>query len=180
MPGGRTVNRSALELFKALELLKRHGIVKPPVPVEDLARDEGIQVVRTQASGTESGFILRDGRRIVIGINSRNSRKRQRFTIAHELGHWQLHDGQLIVDHTIRINKRDEVSSAAKDYEEIQANAFAAALLMPEEMIQAAVEREVGLGINSRDDLIQALANEFDVSSEAMGFRLINLGVFSS
>jgi len=165
-----------------LELLKQHGIVKPPVPVEDLARSEGIQVVRTQASGTESGFILRDGKRIVIGINSRNSRKRQRFTIAHELGHWRLHhDGRpLIVDHTIRINKRDEVSSAATDHEEIQANAFAAALLMPEEMVQAAVEREVSLGIDSRDDLIQSLAEEFDVGGEAMGFRLINLGVFSS
>jgi Zn-dependent peptidase ImmA (M78 family) len=166
----------------ALELLKQHGIVKPPVPVEDLARSEGIQVVRTQASGTESGFILRDGKRIVIGINSRNSRKRQRFTIAHELGHWRLHhDGRpLIVDHTIRINKRDEVSSAATDHEEIQANAFAAALLMPEEMVQAAVEREVSLGIDSRDDLVQSLAEEFDVGGEAMGFRLINLGVFSS
>ena len=166
----------------ALELLERHGIVQPPVPVEQLARDEGIQVVRTQAAGTESGFILRDSKRTVIGINSRNSRKRQRFTIAHELGHWQLHhDGRpLIVDHTIRINKRDEVSSAATDHEEIQANAFAAALLMPDEMVQAAVKREVALGIGSRDDLVQTLADEFDVSGEAMGFRLINLGIFSS
>ncbi|MGH2892603.1 MAG: ImmA/IrrE family metallo-endopeptidase [Solirubrobacteraceae bacterium] len=164
------------------ELLKRHGVAKPPVPVEQIARREGIQVVRTQASGTESGFLLRDNKRIVIGINSRNSRKRQRFTIAHELGHWQLHhDGRpLIVDHAIRINKRNEVSSAASDHEEIQANAFAAALLMPEEMVQSAVDRELGLGIDSRDDLIQTLADEFDVSSEAIGFRLINLGVFSS
>jgi Zn-dependent peptidase ImmA (M78 family) len=176
MSGGRAADRGALEL------LKQHGIVQPPVPVEDLARNEGIQVVRTQASGTESGFILRDGKRIVIGINSRNSRKRQRFTIAHELGHWRLlHDGRpLIVDHTIRINKRDEVSSAATDYEEIQANAFAAALLMPEEMVRAAVAREVSIGIDSKEILIQTLADEFDVSGEAMGFRLINLGVFSS
>jgi len=165
----------------AVELLKRHGITRPPVPVEEIARTEGIQVVRTQASGAESGFILRDGRRTVIGINSRNAPKRQRFTIAHELGHWRLHEGRsLIVDHTIRINRRNEVSSAATDSEEIDANAFAAALLMPEELIQVAVDREQSLGVESRDDLIQTLASEFDVSTEAMGYRLINLGVFSS
>lgn len=174
MPTRRAPDRSADEL------LNRHGIAKPTVPVEDLARDEGIQVVRTQASGDESGFILRDGRRTIIGINSRNSRRRQRFTIAHELGHWLLHEGRLIVDHTIRINRRDKVSNAATDRQEVEANAFAAALLMPEEFVQVSVDRELSFGTDSRERLIQALANEYDVSSEAMGFRLINLGIFSS
>ncbi|WP_216213061.1 ImmA/IrrE family metallo-endopeptidase [Amycolatopsis aidingensis] len=163
------------------ELLTKYGIHTSPTPVEPIARSEGIQVVRAPASGSESGFLLRDAERVVIGINSQTSRRRQRFTIAHELGHWKLHDGRpLIVDHTIRINKRDQVSSAATDYEEIEANAFAAALLMPAELVQAAVDREQKTGIESRDDLIQALAEEFDVSSEAMGYRLINLGVFTS
>lgn len=70
----------------------------------------------------------------------------------------------------IRINKRDEVSSAATDREEIQANSFAAALRMPGSLLQASVEREVSLGIDARDDLIQTLAEEFDVSGEEMGF----------
>jgi len=166
---------------RARELLDKHGVVKPPVPVEDIAQAEGIQVVRSPASGTESGFLLRDNRRTIIGVNSLTSRRRQRFTIAHELGHWQLHDGQpLIVDHTIRINKRDSVSSAAKDWQEIQANAFAAALLMPDYLVQRAVDREQEIGIETREGLTLTLAKEFDVSTEAMGFRLINLGVFSS
>jgi len=166
---------------RAQRLLARHGIHGMPVPVEDIARAEGIQVIRSPASGTESAFLLRDGQRIIIGVNSRTSRTRQRFSIAHELGHWQLHEGEpLIVDHTIRINKRNEVSSAANDSQEIEANAFAAALLMPITLIQRAVDREVDLGVNTREPLTLSLAKEFDVSTEAMGFRLINLGVFSS
>ena len=57
MSGGRAADRGALEL------LKQHGIVKPPVPVEDVARNEGIQVVRTQAAEKFLfGVLLRDAR----------------------------------------------------------------------------------------------------------------------
>jgi Zn-dependent peptidase ImmA (M78 family) len=166
----------------ALRLLGKYSVFTAPVPVEKIAVDEGVQVVRSSAPGTESGFILRDDDRVVIGVNSRTSRRRQRFTIAHELGHLNLHIGHrvLIVDHVVRINKRDEISSAATDHEEIQANAFAAELLMPAGLVQVAVDREQRSGIETRDELIQTLAEEFDVSTDAMGFRLINLGVFSS
>lgn len=166
---------------RAANLLARHGVATAPTPVEQIARAEGIQVVRSPASGTESAFLLRDGRRVIIGVNSRTSSTRQRFSIAHELGHWDLHEGEpLIVDHTIRINKRNEVSSAATDWQEIEANAYAAELLMPRNLVQRAVERELDFGIVTREGLTLTLAREFDVSTEAMGFRLINLGIFSS
>ena len=71
------------------------------------------------------------------------------------------------------------MSSAATDTEEIEANSFAAALLMPRIWVQAAVDRELQFGINDRDELTLSLAKEFDVSTEAMRFRLINLGIFS-
>lgn len=162
----------------AARLLERHGVITANTPVEEIARAEGIQIVRSPASGTESAFLLRDGRRTIIGVNSRTSRTRQRFSIAHELGHWELHEGEpLIVDHTIRINKRNEVSSAATDIQEIQANAYAAALLMPYRLVQRAVDREQEYGIVTRESLTLTLAKEFDVSTEAMGFRLINLGI---
>lgn len=165
----------------ARNFLDKRGILSAPVPVEDLAWQEDIQVVRSPASGGESAFLMRSAQATIIGINSLTSRRRQRFSIAHELGHWFLHDGRpLIVDHSIRINKRDQVSSAATDHEEIEANAFAAALLMPAHLVQRAVDREQEFGIDSRDTLVQSLAKEFDVSTEAMGYRLINLGVFSS
>jgi len=161
----------------AAELLVRHGIQAPPVPVEDIAVAENIQVVRSTAKGDESGFLLRNGVNVIIGVNSRNSPRRQRFTIAHELGHWRLHKGRpLIVDHWVMINKRDGVSSQATDFEEIEANQFAAELLMPRQFIKDSFKRKQGK-FGSRDVLIGALATEFGVSVEAMGFRLTNLGM---
>ena len=39
-----------------------------------------------------SGTIVREpGGRVVLGVNTFHSKTRQRFTVAHELGHWKLH-----------------------------------------------------------------------------------------
>lgn len=168
---------------EAYKLLTKYNINKPPVPVEEIAKGEGAIIVRQHFEGTESGFALRDGQSIIIGVNTRTSRKRQRFTIAHEIGHLKMGDGKpLIVDHSVRIDMRDEVSSIGTDAEEISANAFGAALLMPQEFVIRYVKRFAGEAIRSRggitrDELVAELAHEFDVSTEAMGFRLINLGI---
>lgn len=165
----------------AAELLASYGVTAPPVHVEQIAISKGIQVVRSAAEWNESGFLLRDNERVIIGVNSRNSSKRQRFTIAHELGHWCLHEGKpLIVDQSVMINKRDDVSSQATDVEEIDANHFAAELLMPKQFVADAVRRHMRTGIGSREELVTTLARDFDVSTDAMGWRLINLGVLSS
>jgi Zn-dependent peptidase ImmA (M78 family) len=167
-------------------LLRKHEVWAPPVPVEDIATKEGAVIVRHHFDGSESGFTLRDGQQIIIGINTRTSRKRQRFTIAHEIGHLMLHEGKtLIVDHTVRIDRRDNVSSIGTDAQEIEANAFGAALLMPHDFVIDRVKQFVawksssGNGF-SREELIAKLAHEFDVSAEAMGFRLVNLGIIAA
>jgi Zn-dependent peptidase ImmA (M78 family) len=61
---------------------------------------------------------------------------------------------------------------------EIEANAFAAALLMPQEMVINCVKGYASQ-VSSRDELTSNLARVFDVSTEAMGFRLINLGILA-
>jgi Zn-dependent peptidase ImmA (M78 family) len=171
---------------RAAALLRKYGIDKPSVPVEDIAAGEGALIVRNHFDGTESGFTLRDGRRIIIGINTRTSRKRQRFSIAHEIGHVLLHPlSPLIVDHAVRIDWRDDVSALGTDAQEIEANAFGAALLMPKGMVIQAVKECVARlkDVNaapSRDELVSELAKSFDVSNDAMGFRLINLGIFAA
>jgi Zn-dependent peptidase ImmA (M78 family) len=166
---------------QAAKLLADYGVATLPVPVEHIAVSHNIQVVRSAGEWSESGFLLRDEQRVIIGVNSRNAPKRQRFTIAHELGHWLLHKGKpLIVDQSVMINKRDDVSSQATDLEEIEANQFAAELLMPQRFIADAASHHLETGIASREELIAALARDFDVSNDAMGWRLINLGVLSS
>jgi Zn-dependent peptidase ImmA (M78 family) len=164
----------------AARLLIEHPAVRPPVDVDELAASLGVSVVlRTFADADVSGMLFR-GERDVIGVNSAHSPVRQRFTIAHELGHRALHPGrELILDAPVRVNFRDRTSSTATDREEIEANAFAAALLMPESMVRAELER---LPPNVRRDLDETtsrLADRFDVSTAALGFRLINLGLTS-
>jgi Zn-dependent peptidase ImmA (M78 family) len=172
------MNGRSFEMAK--KLLARHDIFAPPVLVEDIALDEGLKVVRSAADWNESGFLLRDSSETIIGINSRNAPKRQRFTIAHELGHWMLHDNKrLIVDQSVMLYKRNDVSSQATDEQEIEANSFAAELLMPRSMVRE-VAKTLRSNATSREDFVTAIAREFDVSIEAMGYRLINLGVLSS
>jgi Zn-dependent peptidase ImmA (M78 family) len=164
----------------AQSLLQKYVVDTFPVPIESIARAEGVIIARKAFDGTQSGFALRDGQTRIIGVNSATSPRRQRFTIAHEMGHLDLHEGKpLIVDHAMRIDWRDDVSSLGTNEEEIEANAFAAEILMPARMIRSQVASYAQDGI-TRDRLIVKLARDFDVSAEAMGYRLINLGILAS
>src|SRR5947207_9307240 len=76
----------------AEDLLKRHRISTPPVDVAALAVAEGARIKREVLDADVSGLMVRgpDGR-VSIGINREHHSNRQRFTIAHEIGHMLLH-----------------------------------------------------------------------------------------
>jgi Zn-dependent peptidase ImmA (M78 family) len=101
------------------------------VPVERIAKAEGISLVLKDVEGDISGFLLRrDDGSPVIGVNSHHPPVRQRFTVAHELGHYLLGDeDSLHIDRELRL--RSNLSSQGVDSDEIEANLFAAELLMP-------------------------------------------------
>jgi Zn-dependent peptidase ImmA (M78 family) len=168
---------------RARQLIEHYQISQAPVRVEELAESMGFQIARHRFDGPESGFALRDGNQSIIGVNIQTSRRRQRFTVAHELGHLLMHEGRpLTVDQAVlRIDLRNEVSSMATDLQEIEANTFAATLLMPDEIVSdyATILMRSNGEIN-RDDLIANLARTFDVSIEAMGYRLISLGILTA
>lgn len=165
----------------AARLLAQSGITRPPVDPEVLATADGVLVVRRHFEDADvSGILFRDGDHHVIGVNSAHPLARQRFTIAHELGHRTLHPGrELILDVPVRVNLRDKTSSMASDIEEIEANAFAAALLMPQQMIRDQVNQLPPAKRREPDATAQALAKIFKVSTSALSFRLINLGLTS-
>jgi Zn-dependent peptidase ImmA (M78 family) len=79
----------------------------------------------------------------------------------------------------VRVNLRDKTSSTATDFEEIEANAFAAALLMPERMIRDHVNQLPASKRREPDATATALSAIFKVSNSALNFRLINLGLTS-
>ena len=153
------------------ELLDRHGVDGPSVPVQNIARGEGLDVKQGDL-GAVSGMLVRGTGSATIGVNSKHAPTRRRFTIAHELGHFLLHEGLLShVDRDFRVNYRDDESSLATNIEEIEANTFAASLLMPAHFLDA-LNAEDAVDDDSR---VADLAAQFDVSRHAMSLRLINL-----
>ncbi|HEY3546481.1 MAG TPA: ImmA/IrrE family metallo-endopeptidase [Propionicimonas sp.] len=163
---------------QAARLLAEAGVSKAPVDVDKLAKHLGAQVVYEHYNqGDVSGMLVRQEGTTIIGVNSMHAATRQRFTIAHELGHLVLHRGRaLVLDTPVRVNFRDRTSSLATDREEMEANRFAAELLMPTDLVLTAAR---GANQTTPDGLVAALAAKFEVSPEAMSYRLVNLGVLS-
>jgi len=158
-------------------LLKRHKITEPPVPVEKIARAEGATIYTKPLDGEMSGFFYRDKGNVVIGVNTKQSPVRQRFTIGHELGHFLLHVfDQIHWDHdSFRVLLRGPKSSEGTDVGEIEANLFAAELLMPTSFL----ERDLKVGDTFDvldDDKIGELAKKYGVSTQALLIKLSRMG----
>ncbi|MFD7817615.1 ImmA/IrrE family metallo-endopeptidase [Streptomyces sp. NPDC059785] len=161
----------------ARALLGEFQIRTPPVDPFALAERLGVVVVPQRLDGDVSGMLLRKDGSCVIGVNQDHAPLRRRFTVAHELGHLRLHEGRpLILDTDVRVNYRNTVSSMATDREEIDANRFAAALLAPEPMVRQAAQH---VAFETVQDLVKALAGQFQLSETAMTYRLMNLGIIS-
>lgn len=161
----------------AKALLTQLGIDEAPIDPVLIAERLDVLVVPQEMPDDVSGMLLRRGDEQVIGVNHSHHENRQRFTVAHELGHLRLHRGRpLILDTDTRVNFRDTVSSMATDREEMEANRFAAALLAPEPMVRrAAREAE----FRTAQQLVHLLAGRFEMSEMAMSYRLINLGILA-
>ncbi|PSR35710.1 MAG: hypothetical protein C7B44_12825 [Sulfobacillus thermosulfidooxidans] len=169
---------------RAYELLTKFDVASYPIPIEDLARGLGIRVHYEPFDGDLSGILLRDEDRTIIGINSRQASVRQRFTVAHELGHFLLHSGNKVhIDREFRVNFRDATHPTSSGGEETEANRFAAALLMPESLMREAFRRKTSNGFNpigdddDANDVLRKLAREFKVSYQAFLLRLGELGL---
>jgi Zn-dependent peptidase ImmA (M78 family) len=135
-----------------------------PVDVEAIARNLGLRV-RYEPLGDCSGKIQRgsDGR-YDITVNERDPKVRQRFTLAHEIAHYVLHEpmiGDGIVDDAM-------YRSGLADVYETEANNYAAAILMPAPLVKARYRTQ---------KMIAALAADFGVSEAAMRIRLRSLRI---
>ena len=144
-------------------------VVLPVDPVE-VARFLGINVYKTKLDNTLSGMIAKVSPQADtdIIVNSEQAPVRQRFTIAHELGHYFAIRSDPIRDGKPFIHRRAQLAACGTDSEEIFANGFAAQLLMPRnEVIDAS-----RIGADAA-----LLAPRFHVSLDAMTNRLRSLGL---
>jgi Zn-dependent peptidase ImmA (M78 family) len=119
----------------ALKILEDCGITEPPIDPVVIAKELGVSVRFVRFNGDSdqnvSGFYDCEANEIVV--NKHEYPLRQTFTVAHELGHKILHEDWARSDN-YRVLLRDP-SKLEWDPIEQEANAFAANLLMPREMM---------------------------------------------
>ena len=158
--------RSRLAREKAHNILNMFKITKPPINVEQIANMLGFKVVPFKFPDSVSGVIRTINQVKAIGVNNKHSKVRQKFTIAHELGHYLSghenfsHEEKTFVD-------KDKKYMDPHWRQEEEADEFAAELLMPEFMLKNDVL------VNKLDPT--ALASKYEVSEQAMLIQLVNL-----
>lgn len=164
---------------RASKLLANLGIEEIPVPVEKIAKSLGARVRFSPLDDELSGFVfIKDGVPI-IGVNSLHHPNRQRFTIAHEIAHLHLHPNYITsevhVDKKFAepVLKRDASSATGNEKLEVEANQFAAALLMPAEVLNELLEASP-IDIEDESSLNE-WSKEFNVSKAALQYRIRNL-----
>lgn len=165
--------------LKAEELIRSQGIKEAPVNIKKIATNLDIKIHEILLEDDLSGMALKEEDQFLIIVNKRHSKKRKRFTLAHELGHIILHSDQLEkgvhVDKANQVLRRDISSSAGIDKMEIEANSFAASVLMPESLLPLNDISSQSLEEILDTNLIEKLAAEFNVSNSAMHWRLFGL-----
>ncbi len=137
--------------------------------LKQLADRYGIKLLKEALPDGISGMIQKEQDDITIRYNSAEPHLRQRFTIAHELGHFLA--GHIDKNPVFR-DSNQSYSQHNYDIKEVEANKIAAKLLMPEEKLKYLIYEK---NITS----ISELAKHFDVSQLAMQYRLKNLGWIS-
>lgn len=147
----------------ASDLLEDSGYVNVfPLPVDKLIEQQGYQlrgINKKNAPTDFSGQVDHEDKLVVI--NNSHSNGRKRFTAAHELGHIMLHPNENKIDYRICFS-----DSTPK---EIEANRFAAEILMPYGIFQDIFEKCAGNFV--------AIAEFFGVSTGAATIRAEVLGL---
>jgi hypothetical protein len=157
-----------IQLRPAELLLQALGITDPRnIDLEAIAFDQGAVVRRGALDGCEAR-IVGYGSRAIITVDERKPRTRQRFSIAHELGHWQYHRGRYL------ICRPDEIVDSRRTSlnPERGADFYAADLLLPRYLF---IPRAAALRVSSFE-AVDTLSKEYSTSVPATAIRLVEYG----
>lgn len=164
---------------EAKKILLAHGLYSIPVDPVVVANKYGIRANNAVFSDEGiAGLTAKRGGELLLLVNQNDHPFRKRFTIAHELAHHFLHlfdeEDEEIVHNKIDLFRFAEPAKgrpfSKRRMMEIEANRFAAALLMPEALVREQWKKTPS---------IVEMARIFNVSEEAMGYRLDELGLDS-
>lgn len=153
-----------------LEILRHEPDLKIPVPIEDLCRQlDIIDILPLETEGYEGGLITSaDKFEGSILYNRTSPRRRRRFTIAHELGHFLMPSHIPSAEGRFLCKMSDMLALQAGEADkrmrmEVEANRFAAHILMPAPFFR----RDVAIGKDPDLRQLVKLADDYDVSKEA-------------
>lgn len=155
----------------AEQLVDELGIASPAdIDIEAIAQYCGATVVYQPLGGAEAR-ILGHGERAVITVNSESPRQRQRFSAAHEVGHWMWDRGTI----AYICKKANLQSSWTGTDRETLANRFASELLLPQHLFKPlAAKKPITF------QTVVELARTFETSLTATALRLVKLGPYPS
>lgn len=143
-----------------------------PVDPAWIAKKLGIDVVLAPLSQVDRGIsgalIKKQGHNPIIVLNNEDSTPRQRFSCAHELGHYVKRTDEGNLNEYNFVDLRNNVSQTGKDADEVFANQFAANLLMPANEVKKLYKLKL---------TAVEMSILFNVSDDAINIRLKNLGL---
>lgn len=146
----------------------------PEINVEEIAKKMGFKI--EYCFMTESGKLENK----TIKLNALDAPVRQRFTIAHEIGHFLLHNPDDVVYRDVIENYNNLIDRIR----EREANGFAAELLMPESLLSKTINAyldeknwDYSLDNIQFETFLTDISNKLNVSKSSLEFRLKNLEV---
>jgi IrrE N-terminal-like domain len=150
-----------MPLSPAERLLRELGITEPrEIDPEAIAYHVSARVRYRPLDGCEARIVGR-GSKAIISVDTKCSFQRRRFSIGHELGHWEHHRGQSLV---CRVEGAQTTLASER-----LANAYAADLLMPHYLFRPLAQQHSRLTFTA----VGALAETFTTSQTATAIRLV-------
>lgn len=145
------------------------GVSRPEdIDLDAIAWDLGVVAVKRRRLDGCEARIVGDGDRAIISIDPRPMLRRQRFSLAHELGHWVHHRGKILF-----CAKADIATNQGSHPAEQTANAFAADLLLPGFLVAPLARARPKLTTT----VVREIAEEFQATKSATALRLVGLGI---
>lgn len=148
----------------ATKLIEEYGFRRPAeIDLEALIIDRGVEVRRGQLRGCEARLVRIGERGIIRVRDSLHGSPRSRFTLSHELGHWEMHR-----ETQAFICTKAQLRDYKADMKEAEANTFASELLMPSFMVRPVIHSN-----EPTLRTVKLIADEFNVSLTVAAIRLL-------
>lgn len=155
---------SVLSQARAAYVWQLYGFQSPEdLVLEDLALALGVLVLEGPLDTAEARLVRKGNRGLIRVKQDIPEPGRKRFAIAHEIGHWLLHEN---LTQILACTSQDMVAKYKASAPEIEANYFAAELLMPEKLFKPMASRG-----RPSAELIKRVAAEFGTTLTSTAIR---------